>query len=50
MTIWLQKNWKVLIKGKMNHYFCGRGYYAFIFEAKEDGDLIFGNGPYFFGS
>jgi hypothetical protein len=30
--------------------FCGRGFYAFLFETKEDKDLIFRNGPYFFGS
>jgi hypothetical protein len=33
----------------MNHFFCGKGFYIFYFEHKEDRDLIFRNGPYFFG-
>jgi len=33
--------WKISIR------FCGRGYYTFHFETKEDQDLIFRNGPYF---
>jgi hypothetical protein len=39
-----------LIKGKLTHYFCGRGFYAFIFEVEEDKDLIFRNDPYFFST
>jgi hypothetical protein len=34
----------------MNHFFCGKGFYIFYFELKSDRDLIFKNGPYFFGS
>jgi hypothetical protein len=33
----------------MNHFFCGKGFYSFYFEHKEDRDLIFRNDPYFFG-
>jgi hypothetical protein len=33
----------------MNHFFCGKGFYIFYFELKSDRDLIFRNGPYFFG-
>jgi hypothetical protein len=33
----------------MNHFFCGKGFYIFYFEHKEDRDLIFRNDPYFFG-
>jgi hypothetical protein len=47
MDIWVQQNWMVLIKGKLSYYFCGRGFYAFLFELKEDQELIFRNGPYF---
>jgi hypothetical protein len=31
-------------------FFCGRGFYAFPFEHKEDKDLIFHNMPYFLGA
>lgn len=30
--------------------FCGRGYFVFLFEKKEDRDLIFRSRPYFMGS
>jgi hypothetical protein len=50
MEIWIQKNWVGLIKGKLSHYFCGKGFYAFFFETKEDMDLIFRSGPYFYGT
>jgi hypothetical protein len=50
MANWVQKNWQDLIKGKLTHYFCGRGFYAFLFEAEEDRDLTFKNGPYFFNT
>ena len=33
----------------MQQIFCGKGYFAFIFEKKEDRDLIFRNNPYFMG-
>jgi len=36
-----------MTQGKIAIRFCGRGYYTFIFEPKEDRNLIFRNGPYF---
>jgi hypothetical protein len=30
--------------------FCGKGFFAFLFEKKEDRDLIFHSGPYFMGT
>jgi hypothetical protein len=50
MGIWVEKNWMVLIKGKLSCYFYNKYFYAFLFEPKEDHDLIFCNGPYFFGT
>jgi hypothetical protein len=47
MKQWLEKNWKKMIKGKMSSTFCGKGFYAFLFENQADKDLIFRNGPYF---
>ena len=49
VEIWLNKNWRTLIQGEVQQIFCGKGYFAFIFEKKEDRDLIFRNGPYFMG-
>jgi hypothetical protein len=34
MEIWFQNNWQFLIKGRMTHYFYGRGLYTFLFETK----------------
>jgi hypothetical protein len=48
MELRVQKNRVVLIKGKLTHYLCGRGFYVFLFELKEDQDLIFYIGPCFF--
>lgn len=42
---WVERNWTASIDGKISIRFCGRGYYTFHFETKEDRDLIFG--PYF---
>lgn len=36
-----------MIQGKIAIRFCGRGYFTFLFESKEDKLLIFRNGPYF---
>jgi len=44
---WVERNWSVMIQGKIAIRFCGRGYYTFLFESKEDKNLIFRNGPYF---
>jgi hypothetical protein len=49
MTFWIEKNWKPLIKGSLNNFFCNRGFFTFLFEQKEDKDLIFHSGPYFLG-
>jgi len=48
MSFWLEKNWKSLIKGSLNHFFCGRGFFTFLFEC-EDIHLIFWSDPYFLG-
>ena len=50
MEVWLNKNWRALIQGEVQQIFCGKGYFAFIFEKKEDWDLILRNKPYFMGS
>ena len=33
----------------MSATFCGKGFFVFMFEKKEDRDLIFRSGPYFMG-
>jgi hypothetical protein len=50
MAFWLEKDWKPLIKSSLNHFFCSRGFFTFLFEFKEHKDLIFCNGPYFVGA
>jgi hypothetical protein len=50
MNLWVQNNWKVLIKGRLYVTFCGRGFYIFPFELQEYIDLISRNGPYFMGA
>jgi len=47
---WLERNWNANIQGKIAIRFCRRGYYTFLFETKEDKNLIFRNGPYFMDS
>ena len=49
MDIWISINWMPLIVGELQHCFCGKGFYTFLFENKEDKDLIFRSGPYFMG-
>lgn len=39
----------ILSKVKSSYYFCGRGYYDFLFELKEDRGINFRIGPYFIG-
>jgi len=51
LMIWIptkeyMKEYK-LIKGKPSWYFCGREFYAFLCEKREDKNLIFWNGSYF---
>ena len=50
MEIWIHKNGMILINGRMIRHFCKRGFYAFLFELKEDKYLIFRSGPYFFSN
>lgn len=50
MHLWLEANWRKLIQGQMSAAFCGKGFFAFLFEKKEDTDLIFRSGPYFMGA
>jgi len=47
---WVERNWSANIHGKIAIRFYGRGYYTFLFESKEDRNLIFRNGPYFMDS
>jgi hypothetical protein len=49
IDLWIERNWHPLVQGRMNHFFCGKGFYIFYFELKSDRDLIFRNDPYFFG-
>jgi hypothetical protein len=49
VSTWIDKKWKPLMKGSLSHFFCGRGFFSFLFEHKEDKDLIFCSDPYFFG-
>ena len=46
---WINKPWKCIIEGNILFFSCKRGYFAFLFNNKEDWDLIFHSGPYFFG-
>jgi hypothetical protein len=50
MHLWLESNWRKLIQGQMSATFCGKGFFAFLFEKKEDRDLIFRSDPYFMGA
>jgi hypothetical protein len=45
----LEANWCKLIKGQLSAAFCGKGFFAFLFEKKEDRDMIFLSSPYFMG-
>lgn len=47
---WVERNWTDKIQGKISIRFCGKGYFTFHFETKEDKNLIFRNGPYFMDS
>ena len=46
---WMNRNWKPLIKESVSSFFVGKGYFVFVFESKQDKELIFRNGPYFMG-
>jgi hypothetical protein len=50
MHHWLDLNWRKMIQGQMSVAFCGKGFFAFLFEKKEDRDLIFRSGLYFMGA
>jgi hypothetical protein len=45
---WITEKWKV--PGYIYGFYCGKGFYVFIFSSKEERDLIFILGPYFMGS
>lgn len=47
---WVERNWADKTQGKISIRFCGKGYFTFHFETKEDKDLIFRNAPYFMDS
>ena len=47
---WVQRNWRPLVSEDILSHFVERSYYIFVFDAAEDKDLIFRNGPYFMGS
>ena len=47
---WIQRNRRPQLKQSITCYPVGRGFYIFEFISKDDGDLIFRNGPYFMGS
>jgi hypothetical protein len=49
VAVWIDKNWKPHLKGRMSHSFCGRGFFVFLFEEKEDRDLIFRKWPLLHG-
>ena len=49
MESWISKNWMSLISGGLQHCLCGKGFFVFLFENKDDMDLIFRSGPYFMG-
>jgi len=50
MEAWIDKTWKSMMKGNIKLYACGNGFLNFLFEIKEDKDVILKNKPYFFGS
>jgi len=41
----VERNWFDKTQGKISIRFCGKGYFTFHFETKEDKDLIFGIAP-----
>jgi hypothetical protein len=30
IDLWIERNWHPLVQGRMNHFFCGKGFYIFI--------------------
>ena len=49
MNSWIAKNWKPLISREMQQSLCGKGFFVFLFEKKDNRDLIFRSGKYFMG-
>jgi len=47
---WMAENWKPLLQGSISLFAAGRGYFVFLFSAKEEKDRIFRSGPFFMGS
>lgn len=50
MEFWMEKNWKYKMKGNLAIFAVGNGFFSFLFKYKEDKEVIFRNGSYFFGS
>jgi len=50
MDGWINKTWKSMMKGSIKLYACSNGFFSFLFKLKENKDVVFGNGPYFFRS
>jgi len=44
---WVDKAWKSMMKGNLGVFAVGNGHFVFLFECKEDKDIVFQNGPYF---
>ena len=47
LNLWVDKNWRPMIEGKLSVSFYGRVFFSFFFEKNENRDLIFQSGSYF---
>jgi len=50
MESYTEKNLKDKMKGKLSVFIVGNGTFSFLFGIKEDKEVVFINGPYFFGN
>lgn len=50
MDAWIKKTLTPTMKGEIALFVVGNGFFIFLFENKEDKEVIFRNGPYLFGS
>lgn len=50
MEFWMSKAWNSIMKGEIPLSTVGNRFFVFLFEFKEDRDVVFRNMPYFFGS
>lgn len=46
MEYWIKQTWKPKMKGEICFYACRNVFFAFLFELKEELDVIFRNNPY----